>query len=188
MLQIFSWNYKTTGGKVKFFFFLLDSPHDHAKGMKDKTFGNDCCGSTANMRDKKFIQSHAPVSILPFLPFNQGSKMQKPSEPLPCPTAVQGLGWKGWKEYMHACAHVWSSLCTHSLSVVCVCQRVQRMRGGEGSMWSSKVSGPPRKTIKHQWQEQMAFFIVPWNANSEYLCLVCGFIIYLFSPSCPFSC
>lgn len=79
-------------------------------------------------------------------------------------------------------------LYTHTVWVQCVyvCwSGVQILWGGEGLMWCSKVSSPPRKTIKHEWQEQMALFIVPWNANTDYLCLVGGIIIYLFLPPVP---
>lgn len=85
---------------------------------------------------------------------------------------------------MCVCVHIYSLKyarfnCTLSMS------EVLEYRGRKGMMWGSKMSGPVRNTIKHQWQEQMVVFIVPRNANTEYLYLVGGIIIYLFSPSCP---
>lgn len=87
--------------------------------------------------------------------------------------------------YLNSCA---LSTCVRACSIerflegVCECQWVRRT---ETLMWSSKMSGLLRNTIKHKWQEQMGFFIVPWNANSEYLHLMHGTIIYLFSPFVP---
>lgn len=196
VILTFSLNSKPWEEKCGLFSILF--PHDPAMATEGKTFGNLCYSTTgANIRDKdrEFIQSHVPLSILSlcfvFFSFcddfsTKGQKCKKPSETMPCLQVVQGVRVR--EIHVCLCAHVCSSLCVDSLSVVCVCQRVRRIWVGEGLMWCSKVSGPQRKTIKHEWQEQMAFFIVPWNANSENLCLMCGIIIYLFSPSCPSPC
>lgn len=52
--------------------------------------------------------------------------------------------------------------------------------GGDWCAISKRVA-PPRKTIKQEWQEQMALFIVCWNANTGYLCFG-GLYIYIPPP------